>query len=215
MKNREIPEVYHDNETKNTILNKATELFALKGFSYVSMRDIAKAVGIKMSSIYYYYEGKEALLEDVLARFESRYRHYFDWLTEANRQAESFNELMDNMFNREFLEMQDPINCLSMSLVVKEQHNHESVRKIFFDLFIDYSVAQLQADFNQLIDKGMIPRSDTKSIATIFMFCVISANDVRIHEYTGAKPPIDCMEFYNGLRKMLTLSLTTPGDSVQ
>jgi AcrR family transcriptional regulator len=215
MINREIPGSYYNNETQNMILNKATELFALKGFGSVTMRDIAKAVGIKMGSIYYYYEGKEAILEDVLVRFENSYRHYFDWLTDVNKQAESLEELMDNMFNREFLEMRDPMNCLSMSFIVKEQHNHESIRKLFFDLFIDHSVVRMQADFDHLIDKGLIPRSDTKTLATIFMFCVIAANDVRIHEYVGAKPPIYSMEFYNGLKKMLTMALTVPNSSVQ
>ena len=212
---RKILDSYYDNETKNLILNKATELFALKGFSSVTMRDIAKVVGIKMSSIYYYYESKEALLKDVLTRFETGYRNYFDWLTDINAQANSLDELMDNMFNREFIEMRDPINCLSMSLVVKEQHSHESVRKLFFDLFIDFSIKRLKADFDRLIDKGLIPKSDTQNLAEIFIFCVIAANDVRIHDYAGIKPPIDYIEFYSGLKKMLTTALMTPRENLQ
>ena len=210
MSDREIPGSVHDNETKNKILDTATKLFALKGVGSVSMRDIAKVVGIKSSSIYHHYEGKDALLDDILSRFERGYRHYFDWLAEANSKADSVETLMDNMFNKEFLKMLDPMGCLGMSLAIKEQHHNESARNCVFNLFLEHSVSRMQADFDRLIKKGIIPSSDTKTIATIFMFSVMVLNDVRLHEYTGVKPPIDCMEMYGGLKKTLLLLLATP-----
>ncbi|MCL1859282.1 MAG: TetR/AcrR family transcriptional regulator [Oscillospiraceae bacterium] len=210
MADREIPGSGYDNETKNKILDVATELFALKGFGSVSMRDIAKEVGIKMSSIYYYYEGKEALLEDVLARFEKGYRHYFDWLTAMNKKADSLETLMDNMFNKEFIEMRDPMGCLGMSLAIKEQHNNKSARRCVFKLFYEFSVKRMQADFDRLIKKGIIPPSDTKTIARLFMFCVIASNDIRLHEYAGTESPMDTAEIYKGLKNMITNSLASP-----
>lgn len=207
MSEREIPYFGSGNETKNKILDKATELFALKGFGAVSVRDIAKAVGIKMSTIYYYYESKEALVDDVLSRFEKGYRHYFDWLSGVNARADSLEELMKNMFNREFIEMLDPMGCLGISLVLKEQHNNESARRRVFELFYEHSIRLMQADFDGLVEKGVIPPSDTKTLAMIFIFCVLVSNDIRIHEYTGTKPPIDCTEMYSGIRRLLTAAL--------
>jgi len=207
MKKREIPGSGCDNETKNRILDEATKLFALNGFGAVSMRDIAKSSETQTSTIYYYYESKELLLEDVLSRFEKGYRHYFEWLKDANMKADSLEELMDNMFNKEFLEMLEPMSCLGMSLAIKEHHHNVSARKRFFELFLEHSIAYMQSDFDNLAEKGLIPQSNTKIIAAIFMFCVMAGNDVRIHEYAGVEPPIDCMELYSDLKTFLTSAL--------
>jgi AcrR family transcriptional regulator len=48
--------------TKWRIIVAAVELFATKGYPGASMRDLAKAVGIKPASIYSHFESKQALL---------------------------------------------------------------------------------------------------------------------------------------------------------
>ena len=55
-----------DNPTKLKILNCAITLFAAKGFTETSMREIALDVGIKTASLYYYFPSKNALLKYVL-----------------------------------------------------------------------------------------------------------------------------------------------------
>jgi hypothetical protein len=114
------------------------------------------------------------------------------------------------MFNKEFIEMHNPMACLGMSLALKEQHNNEAARKCVFELFFDYSVKQMQGDFDHLVKKGVIPLSDTKMIATLFMFCVIVSNDLRVDVGGGPKLPLDSMEIYNALKKMIILSFTLP-----
>lgn len=52
--------------TKDKILNVAEVLFAEKGFDGTSMGEIAKQVGINKASIYYYFESKDKLLEEIL-----------------------------------------------------------------------------------------------------------------------------------------------------
>jgi len=204
---RKIPGAVYDNETKNKILDTATELFAQKGLGAVSMRDISNAVGIKTSGIYYHYDSKDALMEDILSRLEGGYRHYFAWLTRMNEKAETLEELMDNMFNKEFIEMRNPIGCLGMSLAMKEQHNNESARRLVFELFYGYSIRVMGEHFDRMVEKGVIPPSDTKTVATLFMVSVLAGNDIRVHEYAGTKPPIDCAGMYRDLRKLITETL--------
>lgn len=50
-------------DTKTRIFLTASQMFALNGYESVSMRTIADAVGIKASSIYNHYTGKEAILD--------------------------------------------------------------------------------------------------------------------------------------------------------
>ena len=208
MSAREIPVLDYESETRNKIMEAAMNLFAQNGFAAVTMRDIAKAVDINIASIYYYYESKTVLLEDIFAFFERGYKHYFDWLTEMNEAANSLEEVMDNMFNDEFVGMQNPMACLGMSLAIKEQHKNETARKCVFDLFYEHSIERLRADFDRLIKRGVIPPSDTKTLATLFMFCVMVTNDIRVHEYMGTRPPLDCKEVYAGLKNLITAALT-------
>ena len=205
---REIPGMDYNNETRKKIMETAIIFFAQKGFNAVTMRDIAKEVGINIASIYYYYESKDVLLEDIFLFFIKGYTHYFEWLTEMNRKASSLDEVLDNMFNDEFVEMRNPISCLGMSLAVKEQHNNESARKCVFDLFFEHSIKCMKTDFDRLIEKGVIPPSDTKTLAALFMFSVMVSNDIRVHEYFGTKPPIDCKEIYAGLKNQIRFVLT-------
>ena len=206
MPKRTIP-VWGDRETKNRILDSATELFALNGFASISMNDIAKTVGIKAAAIYYHYECKEALLEEIISRFEIGFRHYLEWLSSENKKAESLEELMDNMFNEEFLYVLDPRGCLGTLLVLKEQHNNESARRCVFELLYDHSIKSLQSDFDRLIEKGIIPQSDTKTLATVFMFFVLAGNNMRICEYKGEEPPMDCVKTYTDVKKLFTAML--------
>ena len=53
---------------KEQIIQEALKLFSEKGFAAVSMRDLAESVGISVSSIYHYYESKQALVRDMIVR---------------------------------------------------------------------------------------------------------------------------------------------------
>jgi len=206
---RQIPDSQYSGETHKQILDIATRLFAANGFSAVSMKDIAKAVGIKTSSIYYYYEdGKDALINDILSRFEQGYRQYYEWLSGENARAESLEALMDNMFNEEFMEMRNPIACYEMSLLLKLEQTSDSAHRHIIDAFYTRSIGAIQAGFDRLIESGLIPSSDTRTLAAIFMCCVMIGNDIRTHADAEETPPIDSQAMYKGLRKLLTSALT-------
>src|ERR1700681_3303013 len=47
---------------KEQILNAAAALFIEKGFGGASMNEIAEALGVTRTAVYYYYKNKEAIL---------------------------------------------------------------------------------------------------------------------------------------------------------
>jgi AcrR family transcriptional regulator len=53
--------------TRQAILDAALGLFAERGYFGTSLRDVARAVGVRESALYNYFPGKEALFEAILA----------------------------------------------------------------------------------------------------------------------------------------------------
>ena len=59
-------------DLKKRIFIASAELFAQYTYSRVSIRDIAKKVGIQSSSIYYHYKSKEEILDELLRHYVRR-----------------------------------------------------------------------------------------------------------------------------------------------
>lgn len=53
-------------DTRQEVLDAALELFAEKGYFGASLRDIARAVGVRESALYHYFSSKEALFEELV-----------------------------------------------------------------------------------------------------------------------------------------------------
>ncbi len=76
-----------NNETFERILNAADELFSMRGYAAVRLRDIAEVVGMRHASLYYYIPGgKEQLFIEVIERNFKRHR---GGLMQAIQEAES------------------------------------------------------------------------------------------------------------------------------
>lgn len=56
------------NDKKEFLARIAIDLFAKKGFSVTTMRDIAKAAKVNVALIYYYFKDKEELLYHIIER---------------------------------------------------------------------------------------------------------------------------------------------------
>ena len=63
--------------TKEKILCTALELFSQRGYDGVSVRDIARAVGIRESSIYNHFKSKQAIFDGIVEFFYQQSEDYF------------------------------------------------------------------------------------------------------------------------------------------
>lgn len=77
-----------DSDGRNRILKSASALFAERGFSGVSMSDVAEAAGLVKSSIYHHFENKEALYLAVMAEMSRQSREQM----EAGAQGSTWKE---------------------------------------------------------------------------------------------------------------------------
>lgn len=60
-------------DTKEKIIDKALELFSIKGYEAVSVNEIAKAVGIRASSLYNHYPSKQAIFDAIVESIAKQY----------------------------------------------------------------------------------------------------------------------------------------------
>jgi len=212
MAERAIPHFSYGHPTKDKILDASIKLFAVNGYDSVTMRDISEAVGISQGAIYNHYKSKEELFEDVMSRFEQKYKCYFDWLINENAKAETLEQVMDNFF-AELLVVRDLSTYYGISLLTKEHFQNTTARERLFRLIYVDSINWIQADIDRLMTKGVIPQSDSKTIASLFMWFVLAGNDMRIYESTATKLPINCTEMYSGFKAFLTAVLRNGIDS--
>jgi len=72
------------------ILKEAARLFAQGGFAATSTREIAKATGLNVSLISYYFGGKEGLYRAVIEDFATKVRTGMDSLIDEINQNQNF-----------------------------------------------------------------------------------------------------------------------------
>jgi AcrR family transcriptional regulator len=60
------PPATSSRDTRQALMDAGLEVFAEKGYFGASLRDIARAVGVRESALYHYFASKEALFEAIL-----------------------------------------------------------------------------------------------------------------------------------------------------
>jgi AcrR family transcriptional regulator len=86
-----------DNEIKERILNKASEMFEQFGFSKVTMEEIAAELGMSKKTLYKFFEGKEQLLKNIVSVRRCAFEDYIIKLWGNN--ALSFLEKLKMLMN--------------------------------------------------------------------------------------------------------------------
>lgn len=77
------------NGRKQQILDTAADLFAARGFHGVSVHDIGTAVGVSGPALYRHFDGKDAILADMLVDISERL------LTEGHRRVDAADSALD------------------------------------------------------------------------------------------------------------------------
>jgi len=88
--------VTHGSDTKRElILKTARDVFARNGFAKTTLDDIANALGMNKSSLYYYYTNKEALIDDVIKTEREKF------CSLINQAMENAGTVQDRLINYE------------------------------------------------------------------------------------------------------------------
>ncbi len=152
--------------TKEKIFDVSLDLFSQKGFDAVSVREIAREVGIRESSIYNHYKGKESILEAIIDYFMAE-------LYQSGPNEEADDALMDQgpevyfeVGARMYIER---INTPTMEkiwrLVSIEMYHNEKIRDFFKTALLEEPINGWEATFTKMIKKGLIKPYNPRTLA--------------------------------------------------
>lgn len=162
--------------TKERIVETALELFSQRGYDGVSVRDIARAVGIRESSLYNHFENKRAIFDGIVDVCVRQSEVYFresalpfdqgdDTSVYRGIGLEHLQELIERTFRFFF---DDPWNARFRRLLLVSQYAEPRCRDIYRQLYRDKCIAVQAHIFSALMEAGEIRREDPLAVAAEF-----------------------------------------------
>ena len=151
--------VERETSNREKILEAAIALFSERGFSAVSQREIAAAVGIKAASIYNHFQSKEAILEAIVERLSRELEQYvrpaYEPLTLISLRdfIEAISKASDTYFAVNS-------NYKLGLILMREQFTNAAVRKMLYEMMICRPRESMRVYFTRLMDAGMMRKGD-------------------------------------------------------
>ena len=158
--------------TKEKIFDVSIELFSQYGYDGVSIRQIAKEVGIKESSIYNHYQSKESILESILS-------YYINEMLKEEAPVMQPKENLNMDFDHFYKEGSDRfISKLSEEKMMKitriflvESYHNEKIKKFVKEAIIGYAINGWEDLFNLMKEMNFIKKdADIKQLAESFYY---------------------------------------------
>ena len=156
-------------DTKTKIFNTALRLFATSGIENVTMRDIARAVGIKAASIYNHYINKEQIVEACYDFFLGNYDanrlekdQYKDILLKGTK--EEVVMVTNNVFPKEILE-----NMIYAMIVLFSRIYIDAKAIDRYTRQIDDSMMFLKEFFETGIELGRFEDFNIRGVSMLFL----------------------------------------------
>lgn len=160
--------------TKEKIFDVSLELFSQKGYNGVSIREIAREVGIRESSIYNHYKSKEAILDAIIDYFKTK-------LNQSGLPDEDADDLMEQgpevYFEVGAKMYIDQINTPEMEkiwrLVSIETYHNEKIREFFKKELLEEPITVWENVFQIMIEKKKIKPLNPRTLAYEYFSFII------------------------------------------
>lgn len=149
---------------RNQILDAATKVFAEKGFSRATIRDVATAAGVADGTIYNYFENKMALLLGLLNRLnetDQRPAHFT-----AAREID-LAEFVESYVKHRF-ERLDGDNLRVLQVLLAEMLVNRELRELYYRQVIEPTFALTEQYFEQCVAEGRVTPADPQLTPRIF-----------------------------------------------
>jgi AcrR family transcriptional regulator len=199
--------------TKQRILDSTTYLFAAKGYTETSIREMAAIVGVKEASIYNHFPSKNAILEHILEEFASQAISGFfeqDKLPalKENPTADGVLDCLTLVFPEDKAEYY----LKELYVVLQEQHRNSLVNKLVTEQIILGNEQVFRIIIDKLKELNII-YSDTNPDFWVKMYSSLQytfANRMLLGIGDTA-PDFSGMGMFEMIRSMIDMMLKTCG----
>lgn len=149
---------------KDEIIQTSAILFQKKGYSAVTMRDIAKAMGIKAASLYNHIKSKQEILSDIIISL-----------------AEQFTEQMKSikMSDESSIDKLNQIVALHVNITSQNQFGMSSLNSDWMHLEVELEYylelrKNYENDFRSIIEKGIKDDELINGNPEVMLFSILS-----------------------------------------
>jgi len=138
-----MPKIVNHDEYREEMLEKCFHFFSRKGFSKVTMREIAEEIGISTGTLYHYFSTKENVLGELIAwAGEKNIGDYISRITPADSIGQRFKLIVD--FWKENGDFYQNIMLLTIDMQRNSSdEQYEKVYAFFSDRYSDSMSEQL------------------------------------------------------------------------
>ena len=185
--------------TKEKIFDTAVILFSEEGYKNVSMRDIAKVVGIKASSLYNHYSSKEEILYSLLDFYLEHWQQKAPSTEELLSLVETSHpyEVLKLLSFRFDPDLQDRMNRILL-IAIREMFIDTKCEELVGNCHVNRMVLKLVLD--RMVELGKIEPLDTSAINTLAVNYALGAATIN-----GTNLKIDWDEWLNGFHLIFSL----------
>jgi AcrR family transcriptional regulator len=177
---------------KDEIIKTAAKLFKKKGYSAVTMRDIAKTMGIKAASLYNHIQSKQDILKTIIISIAEEFTTGMELIKASNTNS---------------LEKLHQIVVLHVNITSRNTYQMAALNNDWMHLEdqLDYYLLLRQNyedDFINIIKSGINAKEIVNSNPEIIMFSILSTLR-SLYLWIPKKEDLDQNELANNLSNVL------------
>lgn len=157
-------------QTKDRILLEALNMFSDKGFESVSIRDIASAVGIKESSIYYHLKNKQDILDSLVLKFENHITALVQQLNSSVVDLMPGAPISAENINHYYFEQYlfDPFCNRMLRFFMLEQFHSRKMAQLYDYYLFELPYKYQMGFFLNLSQYGIMDESKAKQVGDVY-----------------------------------------------
>ena len=169
-------------DTKQRILEKALELFSIKGYDAVSVGEIAKAVGIKAPSLYNHFPSKQSIFDAIVATTAAHYEkdtgeiavHVQDATQDYGTFSHISEEALAEKVRQIFLySLHDKTVSQFRRMMTLEQFRSPKFAELLSKRYVDWMISYHAGIFRALVANGELQNEDPDALAWMYVSPII------------------------------------------
>ncbi len=162
-------------KTREKILDVAIDLISKKGFEAVSIREIAREVGIRESSIYNHFKSKDEILDTIIDYFKAE-------VARASAMDRGMDEMLDELGVEGYMvtvgkmfmgSLRKPRIEKIWRIISIELYRNKKIRDFFNRNMVMTGVDGWEATFRHMIEKKLVKPLDPRMMAIEFFYFAI------------------------------------------